>query len=120
MINKRQRLIIIATFVLFFVLGLFPPWKYADGQFLGFHPAFNPPPPRADSLSIEDIPVEHVPIQIVPQSLYNPSDASTPDADALRRPYIDIRKMLAVSALLFLGGIVAVIAAGRPRDLSGS
>lgn len=119
--NRQQRIIILSVLVLFLLLGLVPPWKYADGQFLGFRPAFNPPPLRDEPVSLEDVPAEHVPIQIVPQSLYNPNEASPLDQETLRKPFVDIRRMMSISTFLFLGGIVGVILTGkRPREQGSS
>ncbi len=107
--NHRQRLTMGGIALLFVLLGLFPPWRYADGRFLGLHPAWSPPPAVPDSLPAPQPRREYLPIQIVPQSLYRDSGSKIPDEEMLRHPYVDVRRMLAGGTVLFLGGIVVVL-----------
>jgi len=108
-INKQQRLLLLATLLLFLLMGLFPPWKYADGRFLGFHPAWNPPAAIPDSLAAPTPQAEFLPIQIVPQSLYRSGESEAMTEARLRQPYLDIRRMLAISTALFLGGGMIIL-----------
>jgi hypothetical protein len=107
--NRRQRLTMGVIALLFLLLGLFPPWRLADGRFLGLHPAWSPPPAVPDSLPAPQPRHEYLPIQIVPQSLYRGPSNAPVDETMLRRPYLAIRMMLAAGTFLFLGGIVIVL-----------
>ena len=110
LINRRQRLTLGVILILFILLGLFPPWRLADGRFLGLHPAWSPPPAVPDSLPAPVPRREYLPIQIVPQNLYrNPTADHKANEAMLRRPYLAYRLMLALGTVLFLGGISVVL-----------
>jgi hypothetical protein len=109
LLTRRQKFFLLSLLVATLALGIVPPWKYANGQFIGFRPVFSPPPAAPDSIALSDVRPEHVPIQIVPQSLYRPSDTSLPTTDELRRPFIDVRRMLGVAALLFMLAMTGIL-----------
>ncbi|MBS1261286.1 MAG: hypothetical protein MAG453_00607 [Calditrichaeota bacterium] len=110
MFNRKQVIVIVATLALFALLALTPPWRYLDGGFAGFHTVFAPPDSLPDSLVTDSVAVEHVPIRIVPLAM-GEYDRGTEFTDEQRRlPYVDVRKMLTASTILFLLAVIGVFA----------
>lgn len=119
-INPRQKIILGLALLLFLLLGFFPPWRYLDGQFAGFHPITSPPPALADTSQLGQPAVEHVPIQMIPLSLRENQNTRQREGEALLQPIIDIRKMLALATTLFLITIILVLLFQKREKLANN
>lgn len=113
--NRSQRITIVAALVLFVLIGLFPPWRYSDGTFAGVHPVFSPPAALPDTAAVGDPVEEHMEIRMVPSSLYNPERKEQLSEAERRRPYLDIRRMLAAGGIVFILATVALFSLDARR-----
>ncbi|MBZ0265521.1 hypothetical protein K8I28_12725 [bacterium] len=102
MFNKNQKLILLSIFALFLLLVLFPHWRYMNGSSAGYHPVFAPPTAIPDSIDAGTPTEEFLEIKMIPVSIYNMNPKQTFTEEELRRPFIDIRQLLAFGAILFL------------------
>lgn len=112
-LNRSQVVVLLLMLLLTLLLGFSPPWRYSTGEFAGFHPLTSPPPALPDSSNVDNPVIEYLPIKIIPVSFYSVEKRSDVQEDALRQPFVDIRRMMGVGALLFILTIVALIALGR-------
>ena len=110
--SRRQQMVLLAALVLFILIGIVPPWRYLDGTFAGFHPVFSPPAAISDTLAGEPAP-EYTEIHLIPMAMYNMERKSQFSEEELIRPYLDIRRMMGLGALVFLGAIGGVILLNR-------
>ncbi|MBD3165872.1 hypothetical protein GF324_04700 [bacterium] len=102
-LNTKQRLVVVLALVLLIPAGLFPPWRYLNGEFIGFRPVWNPPPAIRMEQDPGDPQHEYTPIMIVPQNVYQGERKTRFSEEELRRPFIDVRRLLSVGAVVFLG-----------------
>ena len=107
-LNRRQRVVLLLAIALFAAIALLPPWRYLNGDFAGFAPVWSPPAPLADSLLTEEIAQEYVPIKIVPMGLSEVEYKTEFDHDEYARPFLDVRKMMAVGTIVLVLGLVAL------------
>jgi len=107
--NRRQRLSLIVALAAFILIGLFPPWRYLNGQFAGMHFVASPPPALPDSALGNPRP-EYTEIKMIPLAMYNMDRRGDFSREELRRPYLDARRLLGLGAIVFLGLAIAIIA----------
>lgn len=112
--SRRERGVLVVALVLFILIGVFPPWRYLDGGFAGFHPVFSPPPAQSDTLAGQPAP-EYTEIHLIPMAMYNMERKSQFSDEEMIRPYLDIRKMMGLGALVFLGSIVSIVVLNRRK-----
>lgn len=118
-LNRRQGITVLVALILFTTIAIVPPWRYLNGDFAGFAPVFSPPDPLPDSLISEQIAQEYVPIKFIPMGISEVEYKTQFSREEYARPFVDVRKMLAVGAVVFMLTIGVLIALDDRRKRAG-